>query len=315
MAKIWRMLLGLVALGLLVVAGLYFGRNPENKDLDQAARTGVPGQFVQLTDGVTHYDLAGPDSGRRVVLVHGFSTPYYIWDSTAVALTAAGFRVARYDYFGRGYSDRPDVPYSLDLFDRQLSELLDSLGWKEPVDLMGLSFGGPVTATFTGRHPERVRTLTLVDPAAGPRERPSLMFRIPVLGRALWQGMAVPGMAGNQLTDFVEPARWPDWPERYRVQMQYRGFGRALLSTSIEFGSVTPDSLYAAVGRTRVPVLIIWGAEDKTVPIEHAKGVRQAIPQARFDSIPKAGHLPHMERTDLVNPLLLEFLRATPDPR
>ena len=88
--------------------------------------------------GVTHYDVAGPDSGQRVMLVHGFSVPAYIWDSTVVALTGAGFRVARYDQFGRGYSDRPDVPYTPDLFDRQLLQLLDSLGWREPVSLVGL---------------------------------------------------------------------------------------------------------------------------------------------------------------------------------
>ena len=161
----------------------------------------MPGKFITLGDGVTHYDVAGPDSGQRVMLVHGFSVPAYIWDSTVTALTGAGFRVARYDQFGRGYSDRPDIPYTADLFDRQLLQLLDSLGWRDPVSLVGLSNGGPVTANFTGRHPERVRSLTLVDPAAGPNSAPPFMFRIPFLGHILWQTLAVPTMADGQLTD------------------------------------------------------------------------------------------------------------------
>src|SRR5579862_5274776 len=76
-------------------------RNPEHETLTSAARTGAPGKFVGSTRGVTHYDIAGPDTGRVVVLVHGYSVPYYIWDSTFTALSAAGFRTIRYDVFGR----------------------------------------------------------------------------------------------------------------------------------------------------------------------------------------------------------------------
>ena len=299
----------------LVVAACALGaayelRNPERADLDAAARRGVPGTFVTLGDGVTHYDVAGPDSGQRVLLAHGFSVPSYIWDSTVTALVGAGFRVARYDYYGRGYSDRPDVPYTADLFDRQMVQLLDSLGWRDPVDIVGLSMGGPVTANFVGRHPDRVRSLTLVDPAAGERTKLPLLIRLPVIGPVIWQTFAVPGMAQGQLTDFVEPAKWPDWPDRYRVQMQYRGFGRALRSTQLEGGGQPVDSVYRKVGALGKPVLLIWGVQDSTVSIKNADGVRKAIPQAQFHPIERAGHLPHMERTDVVNPLLIAFLHS-----
>src|SRR5215207_9549905 len=171
-----------IALAAAAIAATYAIRNPERANLDAAARQGVPGKFITLGDGITHYDVAGPDGGQRVMLVHGFSVPSYIWDSTVTALTGAGFRVARYDTYGRGYSDRPDVAYNTDLFDRQLTQLLDSLGWREPIDVVGLSMGGPVSAEFVGRHPERARSLTLVDPAAGTRGGPPAMFRLPALG-------------------------------------------------------------------------------------------------------------------------------------
>jgi pimeloyl-ACP methyl ester carboxylesterase len=296
------------------IAATYAIRNPERADLDAAARQGVPGKFVALGDGVTHYDVAGPDSGQRVLLAHGFSVPSYIWDSTVTALTGAGFRVARYDYFGRGYSDRPAIPYTHDLYDRQLLQLLDSLGWRGPVDIVGLSMGGPVTAEFVGRHPERARSLTLVDPAAGTRGTVPVLFRVPFLGPILWQSFAVPTMAAGQLTDFVEPAKWPDWPERYRAQMKYRGFGRALLSTLREGQGTVLDSVYARVGASGKPTLLIWGMLDSTVTIDHADGVRKAIPQAQYHPIERAAHLPHMERTDVVNPLLISFLRSGRQP-
>ncbi|HUQ81371.1 MAG TPA: alpha/beta fold hydrolase [Gemmatimonadaceae bacterium] len=299
-----------IALIAACLAAAYSIRNPERADLDAAARRGVPGKFVTLGDGVTHYDVAGPDTGQRVMLVHGFSVPSYIWDSTVAALTGAGFRVARYDTYGRGYSDRPDVRYTGDLFDRQLMQLLDSLGWRDRVALVGLSMGGPVTATFAGKHPERVRSLTLVDPAAGTRSGPPAMFRLPGLGPVLWQTLAVPGMADGQLTDFVEPAKFPDWTSKYRTQMQYRGFGRALRSTLMESDGEVLDSVFAKVGASGMPTLLIWGVQDSTVSIKNADGVRKAIPQAQYHPIERAGHLPHIERADIVNPLLISFLRA-----
>lgn len=313
MASIVRprnLVIATLAVAAAVVAAICDIRNPERLDLDATARQAAPGQFVTLGDGVTHYEVAGPETGQRVVLVHGFSVPSYIWDSTATALAAAGFRVARYDQFGRGYSDRPDVAYTGDLYDRQLQQLLDSLGWRGPVDVVGLSMGGPVSASFVTRHPERARSLTLVDPAAGPRTVPPAIFRAPLVGAALWQGLVVPGMAEGQLDDFVAPSKWPDWPERYRTQMRYRGFGRALLSTLREGGGVSLDSIYARVGASGIPTLLLWGVQDSTVSIEHAASVRRAIPQAQYHAIEGAGHLPHMERPDVVNPVLLDFLRS-----
>ena len=302
----------LLVVGVLVLAGgaAYVARDPERTVLDAAAREGVPGDFVTLGDGVTHYDVTGPDSGQRVLLVHGFSVPYYIWDSTVVALSAAGFRVARYDIFGRGWSDRPDTKYSVDLYDRQVLQLLDSLGWREPVDIVGLSMGGIVVGAFAGRHPERVRSVTMVDPAAGPGGEPPALMRVPLLGAVAWQMLQVPGMADGQFSDFAHPERWPDWADRYRVQMRYRGFGRALRRTILDQSGLELDTLYARVGTNGTRSLLIWGTEDQTVPIANAASVRTAIPHIEYHAIPDAGHLPHMERGDLVYPVLIGFLRG-----
>ena len=309
-----KRLLVVLAAAVVVLVVAFWIKNPERADLDAAARSQAAGRFVRLGDGITHYDLAGPDSGQRVILVHGFSVPSYIWDSTVVGLAGAGFRVARYDMYGRGFSDRPDARYSVDLYDRQLVQLLDSLGWKDPVDVVGLSMGGMVVGAFAGRHPERTRSLTMIDPVAGEFGGLPWYFRMPVLGSVLWQTLAVPGMAAGQLSDFLEPARWPDWPDRYRVQMGYRGFGRALRATLIAEHGLRLDTLYARVGATGTRAMLIWGKQDKTVAFDHADGVRKAIPQVRFEPIDRAAHLPPMERTDAVNPLLIEFLRNRTEP-
>src|SRR5512135_3114691 len=114
----------------------------ETETLDDAARAALPGQFVALPDGIVHYELAGPPGGPVVVLVPGISVPYTTWDANFPALANAGLRVLRFDLYGRGYSDRPDVAYDADLFDRQIANLLSALGLGDPLNLVGLSMGG-----------------------------------------------------------------------------------------------------------------------------------------------------------------------------
>ena len=158
----------LVTLFVLVPAALYFTIDPERLDLDDAARkslSSASSRFVRLSDGYTHYELAGPPDGRVVVLAAGATVPYYIWDPTFKALVDAGFRVLRYDYYGRGFSDRPDIPFTQDLYVRQLRELLDAVRITGPFDLGGLSFGGAVITSVAAKYPDRVRSLIYVDPA------------------------------------------------------------------------------------------------------------------------------------------------------
>lgn len=81
-------------------------------------------EFVELSDGMTYYRIEGPNTGRIVVLIHGIAVPCGVWDTTTNDLVSSGFRVLRYDLYGRGRSDCPKTRYDHLLFDRQLSELL-----------------------------------------------------------------------------------------------------------------------------------------------------------------------------------------------
>ena len=121
----------------------------ETKALNESTRKEADGLFIQLSDGITHYQLGGDENGDAdaVVLVHGFSVPSFIYDPTFEFLSKQNFRVLRYDLFGRGFSDRPNLKYDVHLFVKQLKELLDKLNFKK-INLVGLSMGGPITAKF-----------------------------------------------------------------------------------------------------------------------------------------------------------------------
>lgn len=120
----------------------------ERLTLNPRTRKSLQGSFVDIPSGTTHFELSNPNGKDFVVLVHGFSTPYYTWDPMFKALTDSGFSVLRYDLLGRGYSDRPRTAYDLDLFVDQLSQLIDTLKLKKPFHFIGLSFGSWISTQY-----------------------------------------------------------------------------------------------------------------------------------------------------------------------
>jgi len=278
-----------------MMAELIFSFCGESLILDSEARSSAPGKFIELSDGIVHYEMAGPSNGQTVILVHGFFTPYHTWDATFDALIEAGFRVLRYDLYGRGYSDRPNTAYNADLFDRQLLDLLSALNVDKPVDLIGFSMGGAIIVIFADRHPARVRQLGLIDTAGFPPRQTfaAKLVQVPVVGELL-------------TCLYYRPEKHP---ERTRTQMRYKGFKRALLSTIRHSSLSDLTETYRRVGEQKRPVLLIWGREDQTIPFDTHKRVEETIPHLEFHAIDEAGHGPHGERPELVNPLLIEFLR------
>lgn len=289
-----------------------FSFRDETKELNDLTRQAASGSFIQLSDGFTHYELSNPEAEETVVLVHGFSVPYFIYDPTFEFLSQQGFRVVRYDLFGRGFSDRPDTRYNIDLFVRQLADLLDALHFTQPVTLVGLSTGGPITGVFTARQPERVNKLVLIDPIGAKSLPFSWILKVasmPLLGETIISLLRSDNLNNKIASRFFDRELIGHFQSRYVVQLQYKGFKRAILST-VRNHMLDPflDS-YERIGKMNKPVLLFWGREDPTVPFQHSEPLRKAIPAVEFHAIEHCGHTPHYEKPEEVNPILLEFLR------
>ncbi len=303
---------GIVLLACLAAAGAYRVLDPERRPIDTRARETAHGRFVRLDDGVTHYEVTGPDTGRVVLLAAAFSVPAYLSDSLFQRLGRAGFRAIRFDYYGRGWSDRPMVNYDLALFARQMTGLLDSLRVAGAVDLVGISFGAAIVTDFADRSPEQVRALVFVDPVfnAGrplpPRERSALAWGVYMVLRG-----GADEMAAGQLDDFLHPERHPDWVARYRVQFQFIGTREALRRTRAAI-AVAPHQAeqIRRVGRASRPVLVVWGRQDTGAPITESEALLAAMPRASLLPVDSAGHLPHLEQPDVVVPAVVQFLRS-----
>ncbi|ABS63184.1 alpha/beta hydrolase fold [Parvibaculum lavamentivorans DS-1] len=307
----------LTAALLLIMLVSFWAAGRARPILDEAARSslaakGLAYSFIETADGTVHYRLEGPEDAPLVVLVHGFSTPSFVWDNYFKPLTESGYRVLAYDNFGRGLSDRPRAVYDAELLDRQLVNLLDALKVDRRIDLVGYSMGGAIATIFTARHTERVRSLTLIAPAGlgvAMDDNVELLKR-PLLGDwivRLFGTRLFYSAAAQEAKSAPNPGAFL---EGFNRQLEYRGYGDALLSTMRHYPLAASEASFAKVGRSAVPVLVIWGEADEIVPYEYSTRLMELMPEAQLRSYPAAGHNITFAQPELVSGLLLDFLRV-----
>ena len=294
----------------LLLTGVYgyavFGKKP----LDDEARKTASGRFVRLSQGLVNYEMTGPEAGPVVVLISGTTTPFFIWDKHFPILAESGFRVIRFDHYGKGFSDRPDGRYDRRFYDRMLLELLDSLGVRAPVHLIGLSLGGAIAMVFADRHAGRVRSISLIAPTGFPIREPFAhkLSKIPVIGDVIMAAAGDRALLKGIRKTFMQPDRFPEFVEKFRPQLAYRGYHRVLLATLRHMRMHHMGEVYERVGKLKKPMLLIWGRNDHVLPFANSGRVVGAIPHIKFHPVPGAGHNLVYEHPETVHPILTDFL-------
>jgi pimeloyl-ACP methyl ester carboxylesterase len=309
----WNVLIICVVILLIVITplSLYATSDIETRDLDDTARTQAGGSYVKLPQGTTHYELSGPEDGQVVVLLHGATIPMYAWDAQVKPLTDAGYRVLRYDMYGRGYSDRPDGDYSQAFYRKQLADLLDALKVKQPVDLVGLSMGGGLAMDFTANYPDRVKDVALVAPMINSIKNDTNfnLMRIPVVGEFLTRLVATGVMSDRAAQLMQKSPKAAEYAKMFRDQTRFKGFEKASLAAarSDAWADYTAD--YQAVGKQARDILLIWGTADSDITPQMVQAIQKALPNVQFKQIEGAGHDPQVDVPDQVNGLILDFLK------
>ena len=282
------------------------------RNLTPEARQGLPGSFVELPSGVTHYELRGDPDGRCVVLIHGNAAPYVSWDNTIEALVGAGLRVLRYDVIGHGFSDRPRLRvYDSALYVKQLAELIDRLGIAYPVSVVGTSQGGSIGAHFAAANPGRVERLALLAPLfddfAGKGSLVDKIMSTPLAGELLVH--LAPDSKICDLTDRIaEPERKAALESKVVEQTQFQGKRRAILANWRGDSLADPAPAYQDVKAQGIPTLLTWGTEDKLLPEDSMTRLRELLTGIEYHPIEGASHLAHYEYPERINPILIEFL-------
>ena len=309
---------------ILLLLGLpYFVQMNKLKTLT-ASDIPTAGAWVSLKEGNLYYRWHYPDekvsNNETVVLVHGFSTPHFVWDGMKGFLLDAGYSVLVFDHYGRGYSERPRIKYTRDVFVQSLKELLDSQKISESVHLVGYSMGGPVVGHFTSEFPDMVESISLIAPAGFMAENPTKDWWI--MKRLVGEWFL--NVFGSRLVfqgneEKIEPQREDplalskkEFIKKVEIQMQYKGFINALLSTARNFNFFSTQEMFCDVGNLNKPILTIWGTEDEVVPFMGRKELTNYIPQSELLILEGGKHDITYAEPSMVGAAIRDFLMSQP---
>jgi len=272
------------------------------------------GGWAQLTQGNIYYRWHEPEinNGQVVVMVHGFSTPHFVWNGMKGFLLDAGFRVLVYDHLGRGFSDKPNLVYDQSLYIDTLKELLDDQNISESAHFVGYSMGGPVVGHFAASYPDLVKSMSLIAPAGFMIESPTAnMWTLrPLIGEWFWNIFAPTMFFNDGPIISTDPLALSteDFIAGARTQLQYKGFVRSLLSTARHFNLFNAEATFAEVGRLEIPTLTIWGTADGVVPFSGSEGLLELIPHSRLIVIDDGGHNITYAQPTIVGTAIRDFL-------
>ena len=281
--------------------------------LDDSARENAPGAFTDLPHGKVHYELSGAHTDPTIVFIHGFSVPSYTWDNNIGPLVEAGFRTLRFDLYGRGYSDRPEIPYTLEDYVAQISDLINDLDINTPCCLVGHALGGLLAAKFAVKYPTRVQRIGLISPLGFYIDIPpnqKQMLKAPLIGKRMIKRVFNPRRLQTQtLDDLYNPESNKDYKDKFSQQVLYDGFDRAVYATARHLLDTDMRTPYQDLANTKIPVMAIWGREDLILPLRFSEKLQGVIPHLVIRSIVDAGHASHYEQPDKVNNAITQFFQ------
>lgn len=276
-------------------------------------------RYTRINGTLVHYRVWNPGESSRgnILLIHGLGGSTFSFRYTAPELAASGYTVIAADIPAFGYSDRKPEnavsPYrAADLMWRLLveaeqsaSSIRNNSGWT----LIGHSMGGRVITRMAETKPEKVREMVYLAGAVNSDTGRNWIFQLPFAERILKDIMSDLFSSPEKLENTLSSAYGDSPPEElltgYWKPLSIHGTPEALIA----FIKASSDSPSTDPKTVNVPALLIWGENDSWVPVEEGEALRDNLPNARFEIIPGAGHLPMESHPETVNSLILNFLK------
>lgn len=293
-----------------------------------ATNSSIKSGFVEVGNLRVHHTYGG--HGSPVVFIHGLGSSGYMEWRQNLGTLAGRHRVLAPDLPGYGRSDKPRTRYTISFFSRFVRRYMAERNLRSAA-LVGTSLGGRIVLEVALDEPRLVRKLVLVNtlglgrPQVGAAQFAYGLVTLPRVGEAVMNlardalSWAPPRIirrvAGRyagvsaDLEKTMDDQYLEDLREMYRAD----GFHDAYLSTVRSL--INPRALFGGhhdvtrrLNELKIPVQLIWGANDPLFPIAHASRAQSLIEHARLAIIDGAGHTPQAEKPEEFNRVLHEFL-------
>ena len=260
--------------------------------------------LINLAGRKIYYDLTGPEAGPVVCFMHSLASDGGMWAEQVPPLLAAGWRVLRLDMRGHGGSDPVTGDYTMAALADDVAAALAALGLRR-VHYVGLSIGGMIGQAFAIAHGARLASMMLCDtsPQSPPGAKEAWGPRIEIVKKAgSLVPLADPTMA-RWFTDAYKPkhpARWQQIRETIAGTTAAGYLGCAAAIMNFDFVPKLPS--------LKIPTLVVCGAEDEGTPPAANRRIAELIPGGSYQEIPATRHFPNVERPDVFNRIMMDWL-------
>jgi pimeloyl-ACP methyl ester carboxylesterase len=270
-------------------------------------------RYVKVGNINTRYWQIG-DKGSTVILIHGFPSSLDIWNKNIIPL-AQNHRVFTMDWLGSGRTDKLPLVKDLNVLTEFIIDFLNVLRI-DKASLIGNSMGAGLALQLTMAYPQKVDKLVLVD-SAGLGPEVNTFYRIisnPFLGRLIlknstpentrkvWEAVVYDHtLITQELINLYYELN--QLPGSLDATISIAQAGASILGQRAKYWKPVRNALE----KIKKPTLIIWGQQDKIIPVKHAK-IAAKIPGSRLHVFNKCGHIPMFECPDEFNNKVLDFL-------
>ena len=259
--------------------------------------------------------------GPALLLLHGLGCDHTTWDPVIDSL-ARRYTVIAPDLLGHGQSDKPRADYSVGGYANGMRDLLTVLDI-DRVTVVGHSFGGGVAMQFAYQFPERTERLVLVASGGLGSDVTPLIRAIslpgfhPVMRLLTMPGVRHGGTVGLRALSRLPVSHTRDLGEVATIFDSFRDGAtrhaiRHVVKAVVDWRGQVLSMADRAYLTQEMPMAVIWGEDDRVIPVSHAERAGLLAPGARVEVMPNTGHFPHRDHPQRFVRLVNDFIRSTP---
>ena len=275
-------------------------------------------KFVDINGIRICYQIHG--EGYPVVLIHGFGSKKESFMAQIPALSQ-DFKIISFDNRGSGKSERPDIPYTMDMFVEDIKAMLDYLEISK-AHLVGLSLGGMIGLNFVLKYPNVVNKLVLINTLAQLPDDFDSEAYINTRIEALELAKKDPELSFWQSTHF---GFYPKFRIKMKANPKERFYGLWSVEDVLKYYKTDPPTAqdirniassfkthnaYEKLLEIKHKTLLLTASHDRLVPKEKMLEIHKKMPNSTYLIIEKAGHESPKEKAPEVNKSIIKFLKS-----
>ncbi|GEM_PF-2496175 len=271
----------------------------------------------------TNYSLMDKGGKKLLIFIHGLSSPMFVWKKILPLLDIPDYDFLIYDLWGRGKSEKPEVIYNTALYHAQLDFLKEDILKKKKykkISYAGMSLGGFLAASYGVKNKKDMEFLILLDPLGFHLDVSSFSRGLLAssMTEKILERFSVPIFKSLVYFDFYSYKTTREYRallgESLLQRADVRGFTHSVLSTLRNLLSEDLKSAYEKLSDFQKSILMIWGENDRTIPLDTSHKLREILPDARLAVIAGTGHIPHFENPEICALMINRFINPGKHP-